>query len=151
MANYAWKKGYPYKVPAQVAGEMCKQLEENGGLTAKKLVEANRPKDAPLHDAFEWNNREAAEKWREQQARVMIASLVTLDVETEHKEPVRAFFNISYTDPDYESIEVIIQSEDKHAALLNRAMNELKAFQMKYRTLTELNPVFEAINNVEVA
>ena len=40
MANYAWKKGYPYKVPAQVAGEMCKQLEENGGLTAKKLVDA---------------------------------------------------------------------------------------------------------------
>ena len=151
MADYAWKKGYPYKVSAQVAGEMCRQLEENGGLTAKRLVDANRPKDAPLHNAFEWNNREAAERWREQQARVMIASLITLDISAEVKEPVRAFFNISYTDPEYESLDVIVQSEDKHAALLNRALNELRAFKLKYRVLSELNPVFEAINNVEVA
>ena len=151
MANYAWKKGYPYKVPAQIAGEMCKQLEENGGLTAKKLVDANRPKDAPLHNAFEWNNREAAEKWREQQARVLIASLITVEVEEEKKEPVRAFFNISYSDPEYESLEVIIQDEDKHAALLARALNELTAFQIKYKVLSELQPVFDSIKAIEVA
>ena len=151
MADYAWKKGYPYKVPAQIAGETCRQLEENGGLTAKRLVDASRPKDAPLHNAFEWNNREAAERWREAQARVLIASLITVPVESVTKEPVRAFFNISYTDPEYESLEVIIRNEDKHAAMLNRAMNELRAFQLKYKALSELKPVFDSIEMIGVA
>ena len=148
MADYAWKKGYPYKVPAQVAGEMCRQLEENGGLTAKRLVDANRPKDAPLHGAFEWNNKEAAERWREAQARVLIASLITVPVESETKEPVRAFFNISYTEPEYESLNVIIQNKSKRDELLSRAFRELDAFRMKYQSLSELAAVFEAIDIV---
>ena len=50
--------------------------------------------------------------------------------------------------PSYESISVILQSTEKHTNLLDLALRELKAFQAKYSTLSQLEPVFEAINTV---
>ena len=146
MPNYAWKKGSRQRASAQVAGEICEQLEQSGGLTAKRLGDVSRPKDAPLHNEFNWDNKEAAELWREQQARVLIASIVEVAVESENREPIRAFFNISHTEPEYESLNVIIQNEDKYQSLLRRAVRELEAFQIKYSRLLELSPVFDAID-----
>lgn len=144
---FKWKDGARQTVSAQIAGEVCSALESEGRLTAKTLVDVNRPEDAPLHNAFEWDNDEAAERWREQQARNIIHSIVVVD-ETQESEPVRAFFNIVATAPEYESIGAIVKTEDKYRALMATALRELKAFQKKYSQLEELSPVFEAIEKV---
>ena len=142
---FKWKQGAHQKVSAQVAGEMCAALEKEGRLTAQTLVEVNRPEDAPLHKAFEWDDTEAAERWREHQARNIIHSITVV---REEQEPVRAFFNIVTTAPQYESIETIVQTEDKYAALMKMALRELIAFKKKYEQLKELAPVFDAIEEV---
>lgn len=46
--------------------------DDNGGLTAPMVVESARPKDAPLHGYFEWDDKAAAEEFRLEQARSMI-------------------------------------------------------------------------------
>ena len=142
---YSFKKGSFIKADANVAGAMCEQLEKTIGLTPKNLLDANRAEDAPLHSCFEWNDGEAAEKYREQQARHIINCLC-LKTEQKEAEPVRAFFNIEKT--VYESTGVIIQQEDKRAALLRQALRELEAFQRKYNTLKELQPVFDAVEQI---
>lgn len=143
---YSFKSGSHIKADAQAAGEMCEKLAAEGRLTARDLVEENRPESAPLHNEFEWNNDKAAESWREHQARHIIGCLV---IKTEKKEPVRAFFNIQRSEPTYSHIEMILQSQDRTDALLRTALLELESFQRKYSMLKELAKVFEAINEVK--
>ena len=62
---YQWKSGSRIKGNAQESGELFEQLSKTEeGLTARTLLEANRPESAPLHNDYEWNNDIAAEEWR---------------------------------------------------------------------------------------
>lgn len=142
---YSFKSGSHIKADAQAAGEMCEKLAAEGRLTARELVEENRPESAPLHGEFEWDNDVAADSWREHQARHIIGCLV---IKAEKKEPVRAFFNIQRSEPTYSHIESILQSRDETESLLRTALLELEAFERKYAMLKELAGVFDAIGEV---
>lgn len=139
---YQWKQGARIRANAQAAGEMCQELERNGQLSAKNLLDANRPEDAPLHSEFEWDDGIAAESWREQQARNIINSLI---VKTDSTEPVRAFFKIENIGNAYHSINTILSEEDKTQKLLATALRELTAVEAKYRTIEKLSAVWESI------
>ena len=144
---YQLKPGSRIKSAAAVVGAECERLEREGRLTAKELVNENRPEDAPLHKEFEWRDDVAGELWREHQARNIINSVIV--VGDEQQEPVRAFFNIEVSEPTYHSIETIMQSTDRRAALLKSALRELETFRTKYETLSELSRVFDAIREVK--
>lgn len=143
---YKWRDGSRIGANAQIAGEMCAQLESEGRLTAKNLLDANRPEDAPLHGVFDWNDSTAAESWRTHQARNVINSLVVV---AEQAEPVRGFFKIERSESTYHSLSTIIRSESKTEALLREALGELEAFKRKYNTLKQLTDVFCAIEKVQ--
>lgn len=149
---YEWVTGSKHKVSAQIAGEVCAELESKGRLTAKDLVEVSRPEDAPLHSEFEWNDAEAAEKYREDQARCVIRSIkLVMDEEPKNgaNEPnVRAFFTLKRDQPEYESIQVILSDEEKYNDLMRVAIRELMSFERKYNKIKELTKVFDAINEV---
>lgn len=142
--TYQWKPGARIRANAQVAGEMCQLLERNGLLSAKNLLDANRPEDAPLHSEFEWDDSIAAESWREQQARTIINSLI---VKVDQAEPVRAFFKIENAGNAYQAIETILSAEDKTQKLLTVALGELNALMHKYQTIEKLSGVWEAVRS----
>lgn len=142
--TYQWKNSY-HKVSADIAGAVCEELEKNENLNAKALVDVSRPEDAPLHSEFEWNDTEAAERWREQQARNIINSLTI--VVDENKAPVRKFFNVVTTEANYTSTEVLLQHEDTRKKLLDMALRELNSFKQKYAQLTELAEFFTVIDD----
>ena len=143
---YKWAKGSMFKVSAQIAGEVCEQLEREGKLTAKNLVEVSRPEDAPLHSVFNWNDEQAAELYRQEQGRSIIRCIIT--VPEENVVSTRAYFNITKQDPNYYGINVILEDQDKYDALLKMALRELKAFEKKYAVLEKLKPVFDAIDQI---
>ena len=146
---YEWKTASYIKADANVAGKQCEELERTVGLTAKNLLDANRDENAPLHNEFEWNDGIAAEKYRENQARHIIACLcVRAETTTgEQSEPVRAFLKTA-PESEYQSLNVILQSADSHSAMLAMALKELKAFQRKYKALAELKPLFDALEDI---
>lgn len=149
---YKWKTGSVIKADAQVAGEVCEGLKNTVGLTKKNLVDASRAEDAPLHNSFEWDDAVAAESYREEQAGYIIRSL-TVEVEEVKEEPVRAFFTLDNKyegHGTFESIRTIMVQTEKRNSLLDIALRELKAFERKYRMLSELSSVFEAIDKLEV-
>lgn len=75
---------------SMVADALFGIYESNGGvLTPKAVVEASRPKGAPLHDRFEWDNRLAGEKYREVQAAQLIRSVHITRVTDTERGPVR--------------------------------------------------------------
>lgn len=145
---YEWKAGSRHKVSAQVAGEVCDELEQHGLLTAKHLVDVSRPEEAPLHQEFVWNDAEAAELFREHQARCLIAHIVVREIE-DSVPPSRAYYNIVTTEPKYESIHTILSNPDKRRQLLKKAMQELRSFRRKYADIEQLAQVFQAIDAVE--
>lgn len=146
---YEWKTASYIKVDANVAGRQCEELEKTVGLTAKNLLDANRDKNAPLHNEFEWNDGIAAEKYRENQARHIIACLCVKAETTSGKqsEPVRAFLKTA-PESEYQSLNAILYSSDSHAAMLSMALRELEAFRKKYKTLSELKPLFDVLENI---
>lgn len=149
MPAYQWKSGSRIKGDAQKSGELFERLSQTEeGLTAQTLLEANKPKNAPLHDDYEWDNKKAAEEWRLHQSRHFINSLAIVTTTTDNKEePVRAFF-ITTKESQYEPLTAIVNEPTKYEALLSSAKAELTAFQRKYNTLAELQPVFQAITEV---
>ena len=147
---YKWKN-FSYKTSANVAGEVCEELDRTVGLTPENLVNASRPEDAPLHSEFEWDDAIAAEEYRRTQARQMICNL-SIVIDEQKQEPVRAFFSLQSgfrkNAGTYEGTITIMSNEEKRQKLLDNAKRELEAFRKKYELLTELSEVFAAIDSV---
>lgn len=145
---YKYAPGSRIKTDPNITGRMCEELERSeAGLTAQTLLDANRPKSAPLHNEFEWDNKKAAEAYRLDQARYILRSLIIVPDEEKPKETVRAVFTVQ--DSKYESIDVILKNDEKRSALFTIALRELKAIERKYSTISELAPVWFALDTVE--
>lgn len=145
---YKWKIPGLISVEAQDAGEELERIyRKNGKLNAQDVVEESRPKEAVLHNCFEWDDSVAAEKYRKSQAQEIIKQIVvtTEAAETLHSE-VRAFVSISR---EYHPIEVVVQKPNMMELMLRDALKELRSFQNKYETLSCLKPVFDAIEEVK--
>jgi hypothetical protein len=57
--------------------ERLAEIEEanRGRLTPEAVVRDAEDPDSPLHDYFEWDNKEAGHRWRIEQARALIVSV----------------------------------------------------------------------------
>lgn len=145
----SWVKGSCFKAKPEVAKQVMDELAAEGRLSPAELVEVSRPKDAPLHqDFFSLNDKQAAQKWREHRAGIMIASIVVTADETLNTQPVRAYFNIERGTGEYVPTEIIYSDEAKKSRLLEIAKRELLSFKAKYQTLTELAGVMNAIDEI---
>lgn len=146
MTVYKWKAGArALNCDAQTAGEVCSELDRAGMLSPSTLVDVSRPTDAPLHDAFEWDNDVAAEMYREVQAGHIIRSVEV--VVTGTAEPTRAFVNVSMTGTrHYTNIVRALECKDGRESLLQQAKNDMQAFKRKYSQLRELASVIKAMD-----
>lgn len=135
-----------FKADAQ---KVASEIEELAEVTPEAVLEkAKSNPNSELYKCFEWNDTVAAEKYRLEQARKVIITLVYKEPEVEEKEapaPIRLYYN---TDKNkvYKPISVIMRNEDEYAKLLNRAKEELRAFKVKYKMLSELSNIFELID-----
>lgn len=147
---YSWKNKGFFHTDAQVAGEVCEELNKTVGATAENLLDVSRPDDAPLHNEFEWDDSVAAEGYRKYQAGNIIRNLVI--VHEDCTQPTRAFVSIEQRVAHpvlYEPIIEVMTDEEKRKRLLSQARIELNVFKAKYSGLKELAKVFKAIDQLE--
>jgi hypothetical protein len=146
MAAYQWKLPL-YSVEAQTAGDELQRIyDKNGALRPAEIVEESKPVQAPLHPCFEWNDQEAARKYRENQAEGIVRNITIVQESVPQAAPVRAFVHVQKA---YHPLEIVLQSADATQELLESAMRDLDAFQTKYSTLQALRPVFNGIEEVK--
>ncbi|GAF67346.1 unnamed protein product [marine sediment metagenome] len=145
---YQFKKGRSVKdVDAQ---ELGKVLESFDSLTPGNLIKAAKRKKHLLHNSFEWNDSIAGNEYRKHQARLVINSV---EVVIEDSSPVQAFINIGKHDEEareYKPITVILESEEETNMMLEQALRELKSWQKRYKSLTELSAIFSKIDELEL-
>lgn len=154
--KYEWRyQNFPVK--ADEAGKEFERIEkENGKVTAENLLDSARPKNSIMHDCFEWNDTEAAEKYRLLEAKNVINQLVKVVIEKDSEQPreQRAYVNINPqrgfgSKGDYISIERAMSEEETRKIVLKRALEELSAYKRKYQEFSELSKVFSAIDEAE--
>jgi hypothetical protein len=152
---YQWKPEARVKVDAQVAGEELERIRtfNNGRLDPKNVVEASRSPDAPLHGEFEWNDAEAAEAHRAQQASYLIRCItVEMTDGGEEAKSVRAFVSVvREEDRSYTSIAHALSDAELRAQVLASAWVELEAWRKRHAELIELAKVFAVIDQARVA
>lgn len=141
-----WKIKGLYKADAETVYSEIQNLGET--FTPAMIVEAAREEGTELHKCFTWDDTVAAQKYREHQARMLVASLV-IKTETSDKEPVavRVIASTAIRN-EYKPVVKLLEVEQDYANLLARAINELKAFQQKYKAITELREIFAAIDEL---
>lgn len=154
--EYKYRINGIVKAPAEVTGEVCQNIiNEEGTVTPKKLVDVSRPKDAPLHDEFEWNDDVAAEKYREEQARQIIKNIVIIEVSDDVDEPKevkcwvnsdRAFVPTDTRQHEYVTIDTALNNADWRNNLIESAKRDMLSFIHKYKRLGELNKIIADMN-----
>jgi hypothetical protein len=137
-----------------IRNELTRLANAHGGnLQPSVVVNAARPEDSPLHHSFEWDDSEAAEKWRLQQARQLITAVVKYETIDGKSVPVQVFVSLT-TDrkkdgAGYRLTQSVMSDDEHRHQLLTDALQELNGFKLKYRRLTELAKVFEALEQVQ--
>lgn len=150
-----------FKARPKISAEECHQELEHvrklndGTITAPALVQACKPKDHKLHDYFEWRDKVAGSRWREQQARHLIGSIV---VTYDQHKAVREYQNVTVEyqpgpdDGKIEQVRAYVSTEEALAdpvmrtQILKRALDESKSWRNRYSSLQELARVFDAID-----
>lgn len=143
MIFAAWKSGSRYSADAQKVAEEIYSIGESA--TTAQILDKARDEKSELHKCFEWDDTKAVESWRMQQARHLVCNLVIKEeTKTAHAPEVRLFFKTDANE-GYKPTVLIMQDKGEYQKLLQNALAELDAFQRKYRSLSELENVFDAI------
>jgi len=154
---YEWRNTGPltFKCDADTAGRIFDKIKRRDGkLTPEAVVKAAAPKNSPLHDDFLWDNDLAAKKYREGQARTMIAAIyVTRKVDKEETK-TRAFLNVvtgdKKTDRGYLDVDSVMRDTYSAQSIIRSALNSLQYWLRQYRVYSHLSADFtSAISGVE--
>lgn len=112
--------------------------ENNGIVTPEVLLERAADPDHVLHGAFEWNDTEAAHKYRLIQARVVIrACTIPVSRGSGASFTLRQFVNVHRGSGQYIDTRIVASNEDYRDRLLARALKDLEAFRKRYTEILE--------------
>lgn len=155
--KYAWKYGCTQTpgISAQIVGEEIEKLEKEneGALLPSTIVRAAKPKNSKLHPCFEWDNRKAADAYRENQARELLRKITIVYIDdNDKKDEIRAFHNIKHENNEsyYTSIERVVNDEELQENVLDQIKAELIAIKRKYKQFQspELQKIWELIDEL---
>lgn len=119
--------------------------DDHGKLTPQLVVDVAKPKNHPLHDRFEWDNRIAGPAYRLIQAQELIARVKVTYKPATDKEPsktVRQWHAIRTDEPEnggyaYEPAEKIAADPLARAMLLRDMEREWQTLKRRWSEFTE--------------
>lgn len=145
MVTVTWNMAM-FKADAQKCYEELRGIDSP---TPQDVVDIAEDQNTELHKCFEWDDREASKKWRLFQARQVLCNLVVVKQEPdEEEEKTRVFLNVDRSTQKYTKIQLVLKNEDQYNRLLEQAKRDFKKLQVKYRTLKELQSLFDLIEEL---
>ncbi len=148
---YQFRAGYSLPgVTAQIVGDTLKKLEaEHNVVTPAAVVLIARPRNAPLHGCFEWDDGKAAEKFRLDQARLVIRSVEVVHIMENGKEERQlGYVSIAENKPGssaYMNTPDALKDERYSAKIIDDAKAQLLGWRRRYGHLTEMVKGFAAV------
>lgn len=135
---------------ASIVGAHLELLRQQakGELTPQDVLADAKNHNSPLHSFFEWDDGEAAEQYRLQQARGLIRSVVA--IYTSEDKPatrVRAYVHVPEKGaPHYRETGHAMSQERTRDLVLQRAWGELQAWKKRYKDLRQFADLFACID-----
>jgi hypothetical protein len=156
--EYTWRDSARIKgVDATSAATVLKHIQtRDGSIQAQAVVDEARPKDNPIHPAFEWRDKLAAEEHRRWQARQLVRSIRRIDDPAPDAPPALkhvqvtspAFFFAGHGNEDkpagYYSSVTVLSDMDLFDRAMSDAMAKLNAAK---RSVDELKQLAEKSEN----
>ena len=159
--RYVWRDGFPAAggIDADVAGkELDRIAKRDQEVVPLTLVEESKPAGAPLHDAFEWDDDEAAVLYREEQARKLIGALKVVFVRNDTEEPLpptRAFVSVidepglDMYEPrqrHYRPIVKVMSTDDLRDQYRRQAFDALCSWRDRYNDIEDFARIYETVD-----
>lgn len=136
-----------------ISSELRKIERECSIITPAMVVQAALDKQSPLHQFFEWDDTQAAEKYRLWQARKLIATVYLVPSDAPDSEPVRAFVNIQSEEEDelaedqgYVWSPGLDSRPNYKAQVVSYAAHQLKLWRTKFGAYKEFFGVVREID-----
>ena len=134
--------------------EALKEIARRDGglLRPASVVDAARDEKSPLHGAFEWDDTEAAQKYRLLQAQSLIRSFKVEIERNGQTYTVPVFVGVSTdrtgdkADNPYRMLEQVAENPDLMAVAVRDALDQLEALRKRYAHLQELADVWAAVD-----
>lgn len=133
--KYVFRDGRkPKGVKADAAAaELERIYAEHGELKPSVIVDESRPKEAPLHPAFEWRDKVAAEEYRLWQARQIVRCVHVIEDGSKESSPV--FVHVVARDDgaaqtkegSYHPVSVVVQNVDMFESALSELEQRMRA------------------------
>jgi len=134
---------------AEIYGRELERIKKEKGLTPENVLKSARKTSSPLHECFNWDDSEAAERYRLLQAGNLIRIIIVVENEQ------RAFENVVIKKPNkkdesvYLSQEEVLDSKEYRKQMLIVALRELSFWKSKYQFYAELKGIVKEIKKVE--
>jgi hypothetical protein len=145
----SWKWAGDFRAPSRYAiplGQTLERLGKQRGGTwkPKDVVSAARDPKSAIHGLFEWNEKRAAEKWREEQARCYIRHLVVIIPNGNGGTMIRAAVSFGGGSGYQDSVKAM-ESPELRERLIAQALSEAESWRARYQHIKELSAIFAAI------
>ena len=118
---------------AMVVGRRIEFLmaQKGGEVNPTDVIEDARTSSSPLHSFFEWDDTEAAKKYRLWQARQMIAAVAEVVVIEGRQEEHKSFFSVKNAAMEraYVTLNTVIKTPSYRQQLLTDAYSHIKELQ----------------------
>lgn len=163
MSNsiYSWGEGIrfsgsgikldSYVEPEDFHREFSAIEKQNGIVRPENVLDRARNKRSKLHKAFTWDDSEAAERYRLQQASMMIRS-IKVEVISKKGETVILRAAPQIMTPDrtrgYKSLPRVFENQTDREYVLQQVLNQLIALRRRWNDYSELAEVYEAMEHV---
>lgn len=165
MAKKRLSKAYNFKAnrylppevikvgPAAIGAAVEAAMTAEGVVDKQRLVDDAKPKAAPLHPCFEWDDPRAANLYRLYQAR-NIVNCVTVEIEGRE---TTAFPSVAVRSVDDEApprrenirVEQVLSDAELRQQKINEALAKLIRVRQEYAAFQELAVVWRAIEQAE--
>ena len=146
---------YQFREGARMHGDPQKVGEEIDSIRAKhggsvlpvQIVAKAKSPSSILHGYFEWDDTEASRRFREDQARALLRSIVVCS-ESEDFPPTRAFVVVVEEEASYHHITDVVENDEHLEQVLNRAKRAVKAWRLRYKNLQHFSELFRLIDAI---
>jgi hypothetical protein len=121
-----------------------------GLLKGEDVLEFAKDPSTALHKRFEWDDTEAAYRYRLMQAQEIIRVAVTVLPNT--NKPVRAYVSLQRdrnSGRGYRATANVLSSENLRQELVDEALDDMEVFKARYRILRELSKVFAEMDRAK--
>ena len=128
--------------------------QDGGQISPERIVEDAKNPKSVFHNYIDWNDRSAATKYRREQARKILQSVIVVVETPDGQKQHRAFVNVfengkSDATKTYVTIDRAVNDVEMRAYLLREAVMLAESWSEKYHTLRELSPIHTAIKTTK--